>query len=164
MTNEPTDVRLERLLVAARPQLVRALLAVRGSAGAEDAAAEAIAWGWEHGSRIVDLEFPVGYLYRVALTRSTPKKVPRLPPVQPGRMPEVEPGLVPALLELPERQRAAVWLVHACGWRHREVADALEISPSTVATHVTRALEALRSALNHAPKPRPSALQEATDQ
>ncbi|MEM7095730.1 MAG: sigma-70 family RNA polymerase sigma factor [Actinomycetota bacterium] len=138
---------LQAVLSTARPRLVRALIAVRGIDGAEDAAAEAIAWGWEHQDRLLPLDDPIAYLYRVALTRSVGRKRPVLPPVEPARMPDVEPGLVPALLELPERQRAAVWLVHACGWRHREVAVALDISPSTVATHVTRGLEALRIAL-----------------
>lgn len=142
-------VRLERLLVAARPRLVRALLAVRDVTGAEDAAAEAIAWGWEHGERILHIDNPVGYLYRVALTRSTPRKVPLMPRVVPATMPDVEPGLVPAMMALPERQRIAVWLVHACDWSYSEVAEALDITRSTVGTHVTRALEALRAALAH---------------
>ena len=147
LQSDPEQQQLEDLLVAARPRLVRALLAVRGVAGAEDAASEAIAWGWEHGDRIIDIENPVGYLYRVALTRSEARKTPILPRVPPALMPEVEPGLVPALMALPERQRAAVWLVHACEWSYSEVAEALEIGTSTVGTHVTRALAALREAL-----------------
>ena len=60
---------------------------------------------------------------------------------------DVEPGLVPALKRLPDQQRTAVWLVHACDWSHGEAAEAMGISPSTVATHVTRALVALRQRL-----------------
>lgn len=62
-------------------------------------------------------------------------------------IPEVEPGLVPALLLLPETQRAAVWLVHACQWRYAEVAEALGTTTSTVGNHVSRALERLRHQL-----------------
>lgn len=148
---EPLEEGLERLLVEARPRLVRALLAVRGIDGAEDAAAEAIAWGWEHSERLVNLQNPIGYLYRVALTRSTARKHPTLPSVEPASMPEVEPGLVPALLRLPERQRAAVWLVHACDWSYTEVAEALDIGRSTVGTHVSRGLASLREQLAENP-------------
>jgi len=95
------------------------------------------------------MDNPAGYLYRVALTRSTPRKQPKLPPVDPARLPLVEPALVPALLRLPERQRAAVWLVHACDWTYAEVAEALGVGTSTVGTHVARGLEALRDALGH---------------
>jgi DNA-directed RNA polymerase specialized sigma24 family protein len=38
-------------------------------------------------------------------------------------------------------------LIHACGWTYGEAAEAMEISRSAVGTHVTRALEALRRAL-----------------
>lgn len=143
-----TEGDLEAMLVQARPRLERALIAVRGVGGAEEAAAEAIAWGWEHGDRLVGMDNALGYLYRVALTRSAPRKAPPLPAVEPTTMPEVEPALVPALLELPERQRASVWLVHACGWSHGDVAAALDISSSTVSTHVARALESLRISLD----------------
>lgn len=129
---------LERLLVEARPRLVRGLLALRGHTGAADAAAEAIAWGWEHGEKLVAMQNPVGYLYRVAVTRSMPKRKPTLPPVDVAQMPDIEPKLIPALHELPERQRAAVWLVHACDWSYSEVGAALDIGTSTVGTHVTR--------------------------
>lgn len=148
--SEPTgDAALERLLIDARPRLVRALYAVRGHDGAPDAADEAIAWGWEHGEKLLAMENPVGYLYRVALTRSAPRKRPTLPPVEPSRLPEVEPGLVPALLDLPERQRCAVWLVHACEWTPAEVAEALGIARTTVGNHVARGMSALRLSLGH---------------
>ncbi|MGH8935267.1 MAG: RNA polymerase sigma factor, partial [Acidimicrobiia bacterium] len=44
-------------------------------------------------------------------------------------------------------QRQAVVLVHGCGYPYREVAQLLEIAPSTVQTHVERGLEKLRAAL-----------------
>jgi RNA polymerase sigma factor (sigma-70 family) len=62
-------------------------------------------------------------------------------------LPDIEPGLVPALKRLSDQQRTAVWLVHACDWSHAEAAEAMGISPSTVSTHVTRALAALRDRL-----------------
>lgn len=77
-------------------------------------------------------------------TRRRPETLPS--PVELG-VPEVEPALVPALLALTDRQRTAVWLVHGCQWRHEEVADAMGISATAVATHVQRALDHLRARL-----------------
>ncbi|MGH3480284.1 MAG: RNA polymerase sigma factor [Acidimicrobiales bacterium] len=59
----------------------------------------------------------------------------------------VLPRLVPALLQLPDTQRAAVWLVHACQWRYSEVAEALGTTTSMVGNHVSRALSRLRREL-----------------
>ena len=145
---EETADELARFLNDARPQLVRALLAARGVDDAEDAASEAMVWAVEHQDELATLTNPIGYLYRVAQTRSAPRKrPPNLPQPQPALLPEVEPGLVPALLDLPETQRSAVWLVHACGWTYAEVAEALGVGLSTVGTHVSRGLASLRSAI-----------------
>lgn len=138
----------EELIAEARRRLWRAYVAVRGVDGADEAVAEAIAWAWEHPERVAELANPVGYLYRVGLTRTTPRKQPRLPAPEAVELPDVEPGLVPALLALSEQQRAAVWLVHACGWSYGDVAEALGIGRSTVGTHVSRALAALRAELD----------------
>ena len=90
---------------------------------------------------------PVGYLYRVGQSRSRPRRVPVLPAPAEIGVPEIEPGLVPALLRLPDTQRTAVWLVHACGWSYAEVAEAMGTTVSTVGNHVSRALERLRDSL-----------------
>jgi RNA polymerase sigma factor (sigma-70 family) len=66
---------------------------------------------------------------------------------EPQLMPDIEPGLPDALRKLPETQRTAVWLGHGCDWTHAEIADVLGVSPSTVATHVSRALARLRAEL-----------------
>ena len=50
-------------------------------------------------------------------------------------------------MALPETQRIAVWLAHGCGWPHGEIAEVLEVSASTVSTHVNRGLERLRAEL-----------------
>jgi DNA-directed RNA polymerase specialized sigma24 family protein len=131
----------------ARPRLVRALVPIRGVDGATDAAAEALAYAWEHWDAVRSMENPVGYLYRVAQSRSRGRRTPPLPAVTAAVLPEVEPGLVPALLELPATQRGAVWLVHACGWSYAEAAAALDMSVTAVGTHVARGLAALRSRL-----------------
>jgi DNA-directed RNA polymerase specialized sigma24 family protein len=137
----------EALAADARSRLWRAFVAVRGVDGADEAVSEALAWAWEHRERLISMVNPVGYLYRVGLTRSTPRAAPLLPAPREVGMPDVEPGLLPALLALPESQRAAVWLVHGCGWTYAEVADALQIGRSTVGTHTSRAMRALRRQL-----------------
>lgn len=144
--------RAEQLLVEARPKLWRAYVGVRGVDGADEATAEALAWGWEHQDRLGSLENPIGYLYRVGLTRSTPKRSPvNLPRPEEVGLPDIEPKLMPSLLSLTDKQRTAVWLVHACGWSYADAAQALQISRSAVGTHVARALEALRHDLEVRP-------------
>lgn len=129
-------------------RLRRAFAGSLGLDGAAEATAEALAWAWENRNRLAEMENPVGYLYRVGRSRTRRRRQPEMlpSPVELG-LPEVEPALVPALLALTERQRTAVWLVHGCQWRHHEVADAMGISPTAVATHVQRALEHLRARL-----------------
>jgi RNA polymerase sigma-70 factor (ECF subfamily) len=132
----------------ARPRLERALLAVRGTDLTADAVSEALTYAWEHWSSVRLMENPVGYLYRVGVSRTRARRLPDLPRPESVGLPEVEPGLVPALRALPEQQRAAVWLVHACGWTHAEAAEAMAVDRSTVGTHVQRGMAALRSALD----------------
>lgn len=129
-----------------RPRLLRALAGSRGE-DAGEAAAEALAYAWEHWDQMAAMDNPAGYLYRVGQSRTRARRTPRLPaPAQIG-VPEVEPGLIPALLALPETQRTAVWLVHACQWHYGEVAEAMGTSVSMVGNHVRRGLDRLRQHL-----------------
>jgi DNA-directed RNA polymerase specialized sigma24 family protein len=57
------------------------------------------------------------------------------------------PELLPALSELSEMQRICVVMVHGHGWPATEAAEVLDISVSSVRTHIDRALNALREAL-----------------
>ncbi len=129
------------------PRLRRALVALRGVEDGRDAVAEALAWGWEHWDDLQRMENPVGYLFRVGQSRSRPRRRPRLPPVEPTYLPEIEPALPRALARLSPMQRGCVWLVHGCGWSHRDAAVALGTSVSAVGTHIERGLRHLRSAL-----------------
>lgn len=137
----------ETFVMAMEPRLRRAFVGLRGLDGAADATAEALAWAWEHWDEVRVMTNPAGYLYRVGQSRTRRRRTPRLPPVATLDVPEVEPRLVPALLELPEQQRMAVWLVHGCHWRQTEAAAAMGISASAVSTHVGRALTHLRQRL-----------------
>lgn len=127
------------------PRLTRAFLAVRGVHGANDAASEAVLYACRNRAKVEALENPIGYLYRVGL-RATRWRVVRgdLPVPDPVELPHFEPGLVTALGRLPRRQRDAVWLVYGCHWTHAEVAEAMGIETSTVSTHATRGLAAIR--------------------
>lgn len=142
------DVDFEVFAAAVRPRLLRAFAGCRGFDEAADATAEALAYGWEHWSELQTMANPAGYLFRVgqSKTRQRRRAVQLPPPVELG-IPEVEPRLVPALLELPETQRTAVWLVNACQWSYAEVAEAMDTSVSMVGNHVRRGLDRLRTAL-----------------
>lgn len=124
------DEEFEAFFREVEPRLRRAFTVSHGVDRAGDAVAEALGWAWENWERLQTMENRAGYLYRVGQSRTRPRKRPRLPEVEAFPVPEVEPGLVPALIELPTSQRTAVWLVHGCGWRHAEVADAMGISTS----------------------------------
>ncbi len=129
------------------PRLRRAFGLLRGPEVGRDATAEALAWAWEHWETVRDMDNPAGYLYRVGASRTRQRPM-RLAELRSNTTEHgYEPRLVPALTRLSERQRQAVVLVHGCGWTHQEVADALEISRSSVGTHVERALSHLRTEL-----------------
>ncbi len=130
-----------------RPRLVRALVSVCGVDQASDAASQALLYAFEHWERISHMENPAGYLYRVGQSQGRRKPEPFLPPPLEVGLPDVEPALVPALLRLPQTQRTAVWLVHACGWSYRETAIAMETSEGMVGNHLTRAIDSLRRQL-----------------
>jgi len=124
-----------------------ALTATLGSEVGREAAAEAMAYGWEHWDRVSALENPIGYLYQVGRNRGGRihgKRQLVFPPSQIAGDPWVEPGLPAALAGLPERQRAVVWLLHSADWTMSEVAGILGISKSSVQKHDERGLAKLR--------------------
>ena len=138
--------------MVAAGRLQRAFVAAYGRERGHEATAEALAYAWEHWSRIVTMENPMGYLFRVGQSRTRPRKRPAPALVwdredADGREVLVEPGLQRAMAELSEAQRIAVVLVHGYAWTLREVADLTAVTISTVQTHVERGLAKLRSAL-----------------
>lgn len=144
---EHDAVDFESFARSARPRLARAFAAIVGADEAADAAAEAMAYAWEHWRRVSAMGNPTGYLYRVGQSRTRRRRTPLLPSPEAIGIPDVEPAPVPALLRLPDAQRAAVWLVHACQWRYSEVAEALDTSVSMVGNHVSRGMARLRQEL-----------------
>jgi DNA-directed RNA polymerase specialized sigma24 family protein len=133
-------------------RLRAALVAAFGAEAGGDAAADALAYGWEHWHRVGSMENPVGYLFRVGYNagrrrRGRDARRPLFPAPPPGELPSVEPGLAPALTALTEQQRVAVVLVHGYSWPMVEVADLLGVSHSTVRTHLARAIARLQTEL-----------------
>jgi len=142
-----SDEGFERFVRDTEARLLRGLAGHVATDCVRDAAAEAYAYAWEHWEQVQMMDNPMGYLFRVAQSRSRRRLTGQLPAPDHGRTPEVEPGLVSAMRSLPSQQRSAVWLVHGCGFTYSETAEALGVSASAVGTHVTRAMASLRLSL-----------------
>ena len=151
MLRSETDVDAFSDFVAAHePRIRQALSATLGSEPGRDAAAEALAYGWEHWERVRVMENPVGYLYTVGRDRGRRALRRRrvvFMEVERASQPWVEPALPAALSALPDRQREVVVLLHCFQWTMSEVADVLGIAKSTVQNHAERGLASLRDAM-----------------
>ncbi len=136
----------EEFVASDGPRLRAALVAAYGPQVGLDAAADALAYGWEHWQRLGRMANPAGYLYRVGQTAARRSRRPQqfLPAPAPAELPEIEPMLVPALERLTASQRVVVMLVHGFGYPQAEVAELLGVSPSTVNATLRRALAHLQ--------------------
>ncbi len=147
---EPEAETFDEFVERAEPRLREALTATLGSEAGREATADALAYGWEHWSRVGRLENPAGYLYAVGRNnqrRRHRRRKPVLMNVDPERTPWVEPELPAALAALPDQQRVVVVLLHCFEWTMSEVAELLDVSKSTVQSHAERGLARLRSRL-----------------
>ena len=140
---------VETFFADAEPRLRRALVAAYGPERGREATAEALAYAWQHWEQVMQMRNPIGYLYRVGQSRSRPRRRPPWTAVE-----EVaatgewhEPDLPTALGALSERERLAVVLVEGFGWTHREVAELVDVSRSSVQSYLERGLGKLRNAL-----------------
>lgn len=136
---------------AVEPRLRQSLVATYGPRDGREATVEALSWAWEHWGRLRTMEQPVGYLYRVgqsAMRRIGPRPFP-IDVLQPTvvHLPDISPELLPALARLSTQQRTVVLLVHAFGWSQAAVAELLDVNPSTVREHLSRAVARLRDDL-----------------
>lgn len=146
-------VTFEAFVETAGKRLRASLIAAYGVEGGNEAAAEAISYGWEHWSRLSQMENPAGYLYRVGQTaaRRGRKRQGFLPVPAAVDLPDFEPRLLPALESLTEPQRVSVLLIHAFGYTQAEAAEVLDIDRSSVRTHLRRAMAKLRDVLEVEP-------------
>jgi RNA polymerase sigma-70 factor (ECF subfamily) len=142
-------VRFEHWVEQRAAGLRAALVAAYGIDVGVEATADALAYGFQHWDRVGAMDNPAGYLYRVgqSAARRQFRRPPLLPASASAGLPAFEPGLAPALASLTEVQRSAVVMVHALGWPIVDVADLLGVDESTVRTHIRRALDKLRAAL-----------------
>ena len=150
MPDETTTDSFTEFVDVVEGRLRQALTGGLGAEAGREAAAEALAYGWEHWARLEAMDNPAGYLYRVGLNharRSRRRQRVSLPPVVAGRLPWVEPGLPDALADLADQQRVAVYLVHGHEWSLGEVAEVLGVSKGTVQKHVERGMRKLRRRL-----------------
>lgn len=148
VTPAAADAEFTDFFETVEPRLRRALVGLCGPEDARDALADAMTYAWQHWGRVRAMENPAGYLYRVARSRTRGRRrAPVFPAIGPLGVPEVEPALPHAFARLSERQRMAVFLVHACEWSHPEVAELLGVSVSTVRNHLVRGLARLRELL-----------------
>jgi DNA-directed RNA polymerase specialized sigma24 family protein len=136
-----------RFVREVEPRLRRALVAAYGPERGREGAAEALAYAWEHWDTMQGVSSPLAYLYRVAQSRTRPRRTRALFVRPEAAEPWYEPNLARALEHLTEGQRTAVVLVHGFGWTMREVAECTGVQVTSVQNHLERGLRKLRAAL-----------------
>lgn len=150
MMEQPVDPDFEAFVRRHEPRLRAALVLTYGPELGREATAEALAYAWEHWSRVRSFESPVPYLYRVGQSRTRRIRrgpAPGFAEVDADREPWVEPALAGALDRLTPVQRVCTVLACSFEWTLSEVADLLGVGKSTVQRHVERGLEKLRREL-----------------
>lgn len=128
-------------------RLRRALVAAYGGERGREAAAEALAFAWEHWDLVAKMDKPLAYLFRVGQSRTRKRRAPVIFAYAENDSEAFEPGLAPAVKALSVNQRTAVVLVCGFGWTLREVAELIGTKIPTVQRHLDRGLANLRSAL-----------------
>ena len=148
LPDEADDVSFDEFFRGVEPRLRQALTSALGIDVGRDATAEALAYAWEHWTRLRVMDNPAGYLYvrgRERGRRMARRRQIALLPVDSERAPWVEPDLPDSVASLPDQQRVVVMLLYCFEWTMSEVADLLEVSKSTVQSHAERGMARLRS-------------------
>jgi DNA-directed RNA polymerase specialized sigma24 family protein len=130
------------------PRLRRAFVAAYGPERGSEAVSEALAYAWEHWTKVRSLQNAAGYLYRVGQSRTRPRlrpRAPRFPPPTEDRW--FEPELPNALASLTSKQRLSVVLIEGYGWTLTELSQLTGTSVSTIKRHLDRGMAKLRQQL-----------------
>lgn len=150
---DPNGTKIQAFVVDTLRTLQRALVARNGVEDGCDAAAEAIAWAWEHQHELSQMANPVGYLYRIgqsSLRRDRRLRRLRVDFIPDGAVRDADgfdAALFDGLLELTPDQRVAVVMVHMYSFSYREVAELMGVSDAAVTNFVHRGLRRLRHVL-----------------
>jgi RNA polymerase sigma-70 factor (ECF subfamily) len=145
----------ESFYLANRVRLFRALVVVtRDVHGAEEAMQDAFVKVWERWDRVATMDDPIGYLYRTALNgwfqvhrraaRAARRAVTPHRIVDPLEVVEDRDLVARRLLQLPDRQRAALVLIEYLAYDSATAGRALGIRPGTVRRLASKARATLR--------------------
>jgi len=150
-----------------RPAYAVALSVTGRHEDAEDAAQEAFLVALDRLEECRSPERFGGWLMTIVRNRSKNlvrrealRETDEVPPGARSRIPtpdrvaettELRGLLKEALMRLPEMQRQIVLLHDLEGWKHREIADQLDLPCGTVRSHLHFARKALRTALQRVP-------------
>lgn len=151
-----------------RPAYAVALSVTGRHEDAEDAAQEAFLVALDRLEECRSPDRFGGWLMTIVRNRSKNlvrrealRETDEVPPGARSRIPtpdravettELRARLREALMGLPEMQRQIVLLHDLEGWKHREIADRLDLPCGTVRSHLHFARKALRNALQRAPE------------
>jgi RNA polymerase sigma factor (sigma-70 family) len=141
-----------------RDRLARAVaMSIGDVALATEAVDEAMARAYQRWSHVSALDYPGGWVYRVAInwTRQLHRRRRRTPPTwlaSPSTANDddgIDPAIDAALAALPPAQRWVVVCRVLLGWSEAQTADALSIPAGTVKSRLSRALDELAHTLDH---------------
>ena len=141
----------DSLIDEIRARLLPALVAKWGIEVGSDLCSDVEEYAWEHRAKVTRMENPLGYLYRVAQSKSRSHVRWMKRTTFPSRFPDIvheDPALhdtLQMLAVLTDDQRVCVMLVHAFGWTYAEVAELLGVTRVVVNHNVHRGLSRLRS-------------------
>lgn len=153
---DPGAASFDELLERVRARLLPVLWSRWGVEVGSDVCAEVEEYAWANRERLLRMENPLGYLYRVSQSRSRRYARWTRRTTFPSRFPDVvheDPRLhdvLQLLAAIDGDQRTCVLLVHGFGWSYDEVAELLGVPRTTVNNHVHRGLARLRSSIGPA--------------
>ncbi|MEM7142274.1 MAG: sigma factor-like helix-turn-helix DNA-binding protein [Actinomycetota bacterium] len=153
----PLSLAFEDFYAASYARIAAGVAATVGDADlAADATDEAMTRAYPRWERIGGYDNPAGWVYRVAVNWATSRRARlrrRLPWREPTTVelgPLADPELDAAIRSLPIEFRSVVVCRFLLDWSVDQTADALDVSPGTVKSRLSRALDRLRAEVQDA--------------